>query len=216
MSQFFYTALFRPSTGEIQYAEHFEDEAERDKRAKQLEPEARRMSPPDVDGKPTEDAWLCYVSDKPVEWTQAFTQYLMDHPQDADMVQAERDKIHAQAVAVADKAKTTSVLTDPEVDDRHEARGLPPLAVALSAVEKATQAVLDAKQGADALQKRADNLAEQAYGIGASSEPEERKQVLRRKAVDAQAEADNEKARLYHAEQDLADKIKAVEGLKNA
>jgi len=221
---YYYTALFRPSTGEIQYAEHFEDESERDKRASQLEPEAARMSPPDVDGEPTEDSWLCYSGPDPVEAelvrmgakpTKDET-VAEDDPKDVAIAkwQAFADRVAAEAAEAA--LKTTSILTAPEHDDRHEAREIPPLQLAMSAVEKATQAVLDAKQGTDALQLRADNLAAEAYGTGAASEPEERKQALRRKAVDAQAEADNEKARLYHAEQDLAEKIKAVEGLKNA
>lgn len=224
---YYYTAMFRPTTGEIQFAEHFEDVKERDKRATQLEAEARRQSPPDVDGKPTDDAWMCYKGDKPVEWTMAFVAYLEAHPMGPEVTQAEWDKIMSDAEKVADKVKSCSVLTAPEIDDSElidpvtgdvlrAGRPIPPIQLALSAVEKATQAVNDAKTGADALQKRADNLAEEAYGTGAQSEPEERKQVLRRKAVDAQAEADNEKARLYHAEQDLAEKLKIVEDLKNA
>lgn len=210
---YYYTAITHNDTNEILYAEHFEDEGEMLKRSRQLEAEARRLGP-----------WKCYTGTEPVE---AFLARLTAKATDADTVKPDdsdnvrRSKFEAfsdrvDALAAKAGAKTISVLTAPEIDDSAECRPVPPLQLALSAVEVATQRVLDAKTGADALQKRADNLAEEAYGTGAQSEPEERKQVLRRKAVDAQAEADNEKARLYHAEQDLAEKIQAVEGLRNA
>ena len=70
---YYYTAMFRPATGEIQFAEHFEDVKERDKRATQLEAESRRQSPPDMDGKPTEDAWFSYKGTAPTITTKGYT-----------------------------------------------------------------------------------------------------------------------------------------------
>src|SRR5690349_15717487 len=113
---YYYTAMFRPTTGEIQFAEHFEDVKERDKRATQLEAEARRQSPPDVYGKPTDDAWYCYKGEVPCE---VYLARIAVEPKEGEDQDAFAKRIQAAGDAVK---KTTSVLTAPEVDDTAEAR----------------------------------------------------------------------------------------------
>jgi hypothetical protein len=236
MSQFFYTAIFRPTTGEILCPEHFEAKSERDKRAKQLEVEARQLSSKhDEDGTPAPEAWLCYSGTDPVE---AELVRMAAKPTKAEEVLETDDKETAIAkwkaytervAAEAAKAafKTTSMLTEPEVDDSQEARELPAWAVAQHAVEAAELAVRDAQDGVDAAQKRFDDISARIF----SKEPDrpaavaehaewEKRTLLagapgaearvayddRRQAVAAQTEVDQQKARLYRAEENLKEK----------
>jgi len=222
---YFYTAIFQPSTGKIMYPEHFEAESERDKRAKQLESESRRMSPPDDDdGKPHDDTWLCYSGVEAVEtYLIRIGTPLIDSEKSTEGVSDEketskRQAYHERVDNMVAKVRTISALTAPEFDDRKESRQLPAWAIAQSAMEKAAQAVIDAKQGADALQLRADNLAEAAYSRASDGPPRGVNELAesRRKAVDAQTQADHEKARLYHAEQDYLSKSEEFKALFEA
>jgi len=241
MAEFYYTAITHNETNEIQYAEHFEDETERNKRAVQLEGEARRLGP-----------WKCYTGTEPVE---AFIVRLTTKPTDAetvkegddkDTIQAKQNDYTARVDALAAKsgAKTVSVLTAPEIDDRDEARQLPDWAVAQTSVERAQQAVFDAQQGSGAAHKRADAIIDELYGtskdrpdprvelsaIQAQYESEIKAVTENRatkvnplspdhaRAISAQTEADQADARLYLAQQELTarqadyDKIKPKEG----
>lgn len=208
--QFFYTAIFRPSSGEIltsvdgvPYAEHFVDEGEMRKRARQFEAHARSLG--------EVDPWVVYTGVEPVEayWARATA----EHP-DGEGEDTANKRLDALAAKAA--AKTVSVLTAPEIDDSQEARPLPTWAVAQAEVEKAERAVVDAKEAHVALQLRADNLAEEAYATGAASDPEDVKMLKRRRAVNAQTEADQAKARLYHAEGDYAAKANTFKMLMEA
>lgn len=186
MSQFFYTAIFRPTTGEILYPEHFEARTERDKRAKQLEAEARRLSQKhDEDGMPAPDAWLCYSGADPVEAElvrMAAKPTKSEEVTEADDKETAIAKWKAYAERMASDAakaalKTTSVLTAPELDDSElwdhsdpanpivvrPGRELPAWALAQHAVEAAELAVRDAQDGVDAAQKRADEIIARVF-----------------------------------------------------
>jgi len=203
--QFFYTAIFRPSTGEIltPFAEHFADEAEMLKRARQFEAHARSLG--------EDDPWMVYSGVEPVE---AYLDRLTIQPKEDES--PESFQTRQNALAAKGAARTVSVLTAPEVDDSQEARPLPAWAVAQAEVEKAERFLIDAKEAHIALQKRADNLAEEAYATGSQTDPEDVKALKRQRAVRAQAEADQAQARLYHAEGDYAAKAQTYAVLMDA
>lgn len=230
MSQFFYTAIFRPTTGEVLRednflaAEHFADEAERNKRAKQFETHARSLG--------EVDPWMVYSGQVPVEVYLARSAVAPKEGEEqadwAARVQAAGDKV----------TKTVSVLTAPEVDDSElvdhsdpanpvvirPGRELPAWALAQHAVEAAELAVRDAQDGVDSAQKRADEIITRVFStahdrpaaVAAHAEWEKKTLIAgapgadarvsyddRRQAVAAQTEVDQQKARLYRAEEEL-------------
>lgn len=200
---FFYTAITHNETNEIRFAEHFVDEGEMIKRSKQLHIEAVNLGP-----------WKMYAGNEPPE---AFLIRLYAKPEGSEEPKEGDDKetlakkweaFSARVDKEAAKAgsKTISVLTVPEIDDTQELRQLPAWAIAQHAMEKSAQYVIDAKQASSVLNLRADNLADAAYSRDASSIPEGQRKEAIRKALSAQQEADYAKARLYHAEQDYAEK----------
>lgn len=196
MSQFYYTALFQPSTGAIEYPEHFEDKAERDKRARQLESEARvRGEGPDL--------WKCYTGDEPVEAYLARVNAFQPGGEGED---TENNRIDALAAKAA--SKTTSVLTAPEVDDRAEARPLPAWAVAQHELESAQLVVDDYQAIVDQYTIRANALDEEA-SIGGKTTPH-----LRREAEGARTEVDQAAAKLYKAHTVLVEKQAAYDAVK--
>jgi hypothetical protein len=198
MSELFYTAIIQANTNAIEFAEHFDDEAERDKRARQLQGECI--------GRGEADGWRVYTGDKPVEWTLAFADYLTKHPQTADMEQSERDKIMANASAFADKAKTVSIKAEPEIDDRDEARPLPAWAVAEHEQATALITLADAKATSDAATAKADELDSLAAKTKGNSD-------LRAEANAARATAEQAAAILYRAEQDYQAKAQTFNTL---
>jgi len=207
---YFYTAIFRPTTGEvlrevngdvtIVMAEHFADEVERNKRAKQFEAHARSLG--------EADPWMVYTGVRPLEWSLAFAKYLEDHPMGAGVDQDARDKIMADATKAADKVKSVSILTDPEVDDSQDARTLPAWAIAQHEVEAAEQAVKDAQAGHDAIKARADQMDAAAYSTRPDRGPIEA--GARQRADSARQEAEQAQARLYHAQENLKAKKAAL------
>jgi hypothetical protein len=186
------------------YAEHFEDEGEAKKRARQFESQARQM---DAEG---ETAHKVYTGTEPPEaFIVRLTWPAMTDSESRDEYYAKMDTAAAKA-----GAKTISVLGEPEHDDSQENRPVPPVAMARSAVEVAEQAVKDAQAAVDKHQGRADTLAEEALSRGPKSATPDIKAELRRKADGAQDEADQAKARLYHAEQELKSRQNAVAELE--
>lgn len=228
MSQFFYTAITRQvgdtyevateKVGDVThvYAEHFVDEAEMRKRARQFEAQARML---DVKG---DGSYKAYSGMEPVEaFIVRLTEPLTKDEEvpkgsTEEAYNASLAKYTARVDALAAKAgaKTVSVLTAPEVDDSQEARPVPAVALARSAVEVAEQAVIDAQAAVDKHQGRADTLAEEALSRGSKSATPDIKAELRRKADGAQDEAEQAKARLYHAQQELKARQKAVAELE--
>jgi len=190
---------------EFVYAEHFESESDMHKRARQFETQARQMDAPNG------DAHKVYSGTEPPE---AFIARLTFRGFEPDDESPDDFNKELDAACKAAGAKTVSVLTAPELDDTQENRPLPPLALALSAVEAAEQAVMDAQAGVDQLQTRADDLAEAAKSTDPDGPGPEAKAALAQKARGALAEVDQARARLYHAQNDLEAKQKAVEELK--
>lgn len=198
---FFYTAITHNETKEIRFAEHFTDKGEMLKRSKQLHIEAVKLGP-----------WKCYAGSEPVE---AFLVRLAAKPEGSEIIfetddnEASSKKLEAFSARVDKEAakagaKTISVLTDPEIDDTQDARPLPDWAVAQHAMEAAAQALADAKQSAETLIKRAESMDDQANSTKADRGA--RNPALIAAADGARGEADSAKARLYHAEQDYAEK----------
>ena len=173
---YYYTAIIRDSDHKIEFAEHFEDKAECQKRSIQLNQEAHQRG--------EVDPWKSWEGEEPPE---VFI---------ARLKAKEGDDVEALVTKAA--LKSVSVLTAPELDDSKECRPVPSLSLALSAVEAAQQSVLDGEQGISAIMRRLEGVE---LGI---------------KAAAMRTELDMAEARLYHAQQDLLDKLAAVEGLRNA
>ncbi len=175
MSQFFYTAITHDETNEIQYAEHFEDEAEMQKRSRQLEAEARRLGP-----------WKCYKGTEPVE---AFLVRLNAKPRGKEIIEETDDKdamlskmtvfqMRVDDEAAKAGAKTVSVPTAPEIDDREiidhsnpgapvvvqAGRPLPEWALAQHEAEKAGQVLADATAHAAAAKAKAERINDLIFG----------------------------------------------------
>jgi hypothetical protein len=227
--QFFYTAIFRPSTGEVlrddhlTYAEHFVDEAEMRKRAKQFESHARSLG---------EDApWMVYMGKESFERNRAREDFRAYDP-DAETPEQFYKEMDAE---VAKITKTASILTAPEVDDSQEARPLPAWAVAQADVERAELAVKDAQDGVDEAQKRADAIIDRVFStspdrpaaVAAHAEWETKTLMSgapgadlkvayddRRQAVAASLTVDQQKGRLYLAQEDLKAKREVYDALK--
>lgn len=217
MPELYYTAVIKDGKvfvdeNGLVYAEHFEDAAERDKRA-------RQFSSACLDGTGN----LLYQGTRAPEAALATAQYLVDHPQTEDMDQKARDKIMTDALIAGDRAgdKTVSKLTAPEIDDSDEKRGLPDWAIAQHEVEAATQAVIDAKAAVEAKTRTADALVEAAKKPRDADSPAMTGEQIaaqvheaHAKASGALTEVDRATGALYLAEQDLAAKIAAYEKIK--
>lgn len=248
--QLFYTAITRQTDdgyevatekiGDVTYvyAEHFVDEAEMRKRARQFEAQARQM---DAAG---DRKYLACSGTEPPE---ALIVRLTTLPTDAETPKEGDDKDAAELkrMAYADRvdalaakagAKTVSRLTAPEVDDSQEARPVPALALARSAVEVAEQMVRDAQDGVDVAQAKFDAVAAEFLSTSPDKLPEagalrdavakadanDTRQMLffgkeqytppadRRRMIEAQFHLDQEGGRLYRAESELQTRRECV------
>ncbi len=209
MAELYYTAITHDETNEIRYAEHFDDIVECEKRSRQLEAEARHLG-----------FWKCYKGTEPVEAYLARINAKpleSEVPDEGDAKGAIESKFKAytdriNAIAAKAGAKTISILTAPEIDDRDEARPLPNYALAEHEYESAKRVVDDFTEIVQKYQARADSLDEQATGTKSDQAP--MNPALKVAADGARGELDQAKAKLYHAEKKLADKAAALEALK--
>lgn len=221
MPELYYTAVikdgkvFTDADG-FAYAEHFEDAAERDKRARQFA-SVCHAGP----------EFMLYQGTEPAESWIARQGFRVYDPDGNETPDAYHKAIDAHAAKAGDK--TVSKLTAPEVDDSQEARPLPEWAIAQHTVDAAHQVLIDARAAVTVANKRAQDLADFANGPRSpESEPMSKDQLAfaREAANGAQIEADRAMGRMYHAEQDYSEKkakydslapaAKPKEGKKNA